>query len=555
MLSTISKLYERIVYNSIYSHLIAHRLIYDKQSGFLQGHSTTDQLLAITSLIFDQFEANHDVRAIYLDISAAFDTIPHELLLHKIKSYGIRGNTFNIISDYLHNRSVKVKVNGTLSNSSPDGFINSGVPQGSILGPLLFLLYINDLPDSLKSCTFLYADDTSIYCPVNPANPNAALNDLQNDLNLIHEWSRLWGLTFKPSKSKDITFTKNGTKQYPDMTLDNSVIPTVSKYKHLGFILDNNLNFNAHVLELAEKIQNKLNPLKRLSYSTKSCHLDIICKSFIFSHYDYCDILYDKAGCRALAKLNSTYYRAAIIVSGCIHGTSTQKVLKILNWPTLRERRKERLKIYMFKINQDSQPVYVASKFRRHISIQVRVLRNHRPYIFRAHSSAKIRNSPLYNIMTTWNNLDPVFRELRPLSLFKSRIRNRPYIKTSTVNLKNLNRKEELCLNRLRADLILKSHLYAHNFNSVNNPNCNHCGVHCTTAHFLLNCRDPNHQIRINNLKGDLRDIGVLDKFNQLNQTNKINMLLYGHEDLSLDQNKAILLTVSKFIQNNHHLF
>ena len=156
--------------------------------------------------------------------------------------------------------------------------------------------------------------------------------------------------------------------------------------------------------------------------------------------------------------------------------------------------------------------------------------------------------------MTIWNNLNPVFREIRTFSLFKSKVRLRPiYLKTSTIHLKNLNRKEELCLNRLRADLLLKSHLYAHNFTTVNNPNCNHCGVHCTTAHFMLNCRDPNHRIKINRLQGDLHDLGVLDKFNSLNRIDKLNMLLYGHDELSSDQNNAILRLVSKFIQENHH--
>lgn len=554
LLPSISKLFERIMYNAIYKHLNRHNLIYDKQSGFLQGHSTTDQLLAITSYIFDHFEKKRDVRAIFLDISAAFDTIPHDLLIHKISAYGIRGNALNIIIDYLKNRSVKVKVNGVLSNSSDDNFINSGVPQGSVLGPLLFLLYINDLPDNLNSCTFLYADDTSLYVPIDPSNPDRALTNLQNDLNAVFEWSRLWGLTFKPSKSKDIVFTKTGFKIYRDMTLNNDVIPKVDSYTHLGFILDCNLNLNAHVQNLTEKIQKKLNPLKRLSYSIKSCHLNTIFQSFIYPHYDYCDILYDKAGAHALQRLESTYYRAGCLVAGCIHGSNTQKVLKILNWPNLRDRRKERLKIYMFKVNQGAPPPYVTSLFHQFVSPPGRLVRNRRPYTFKAHSSAKLRNSPAYNLMVTWNSTDPGLRQTRSLSLFKSRIRVRQkHIKTCTVDLKNLNRKEEICLNRLRVDLLLKSHLHSHNFRNVNNPNCSSCNVLCTTTHFLLRCRDPAHRANIDTLLNTLQDLGLLINFRNLNQNDKINYLLFGNHNLTPDQNEILISKVSKFILENQY--
>ena len=133
-----SKLFERIVYDAIYAHLTRFNLIYSRQSGYLPGNSTSDQLLAITSYIFDNFELKKDVRSVFLDIKSAFDTIPHKLLIHKIQSYGIRGNILSIIASYLKNRKVRVRINGKFSTSTDENFINSGVPQGSILGPLLF---------------------------------------------------------------------------------------------------------------------------------------------------------------------------------------------------------------------------------------------------------------------------------------------------------------------------------------------------------------------------------------------------------------------------------
>ena len=115
-----------------------------------------DQLLTITSYISENLEKSADVRAIFLDITAAFDSIPHNLLLHKIKSYGVNGTCFKLIQNYLKNRRLKVRINGDVSDLSPRNLINSGVPQGSLLGPLLFLIYINDLPDTLKCNTYIY---------------------------------------------------------------------------------------------------------------------------------------------------------------------------------------------------------------------------------------------------------------------------------------------------------------------------------------------------------------------------------------------------------------
>ncbi len=178
-----------------------------------------------------------------------------------------------------------------------------------------------------------------------------------NIRNLIYEWSTRWGLIFKPSKSVDITFTKSGTTNYPNMRLYNDIIPKKLTHKHLGFILDSNLNFNSHVENLADKVQKLLNPLKFLSKWLKSHHLETIYTSFIKPHFEYCDIIYNSANNTYQDKLERKHYQAALLVSGCIHGSNTQNVLASLNWPTLSSRRNEPLKSYMFKVTTMSPPV------------------------------------------------------------------------------------------------------------------------------------------------------------------------------------------------------
>ncbi len=490
-----------------------------------------------------------------MDITAAFDKIPHHLLLHKLKSYGVRGTCFRLIKSYLTNRKIKIRVNGTYSENSPDDFINCGVPQGSILGPLLFLIYINDLPDNLSSVTFLYADDTSLYVPVDPKNPINAVTNLHNDVTLLSDWSNKWKLDFKPSKSALVTFAKTGKRDYVDFLLDHTPIPKYDSHKHLGFVLDNNLNFKDHVNHLVVKIQKLINPLKHLSRKLKSRHLNTIYCSFIAPHYDYGDVLYAAANIETLKQLDKLHYRAALLISGCIQGSNSAKVLRILNWQSLESRRTECQKIYMFKATKLTVPVYVMSIFDRYKPniVTARNLRDIKPFRFPANYSSKFRSSPALRLMSTWNNLSTTLRNLQTLSQFKSKICHRFSADriVSTTTIKNINRKEELCLNRLRVDLLLKSQLFSHNFPIIS-PNCQYCNTPETTKHFLLLCQKPNHLNELDILLNALDSLEMLTIFNQLSMINKCNFLLFGDKRFNIATNHNIILLTAKFILATH---
>ena len=556
LLNTISKLFEKIIHNSILNHLLENNFIYKNQSGFLPGHSTSDQLLSIVSFLQDNLNARRDVRAVFLDITAAFDCIPHNLLLHKIKSYGVRGNILDIVRSYLYNRKIRVRVNGVLSEPSPDNYINSGVPQGSILGPLLFLMYINDLPDDLVSKIFLYADDTSIFQPIDPGKPNKSIKIIQDDLHKIESWAKKWALNFKPSKSRDITFCTAGNPNYGPLLLDNKVIPKKTAHKHLGFYLDMHLKFDVHANELAEKIKNLLNPLKSLSSKIKSGHLNTIYVSFIRSHYDYCDILYHNASKESLQKLEQLHYSAALIVSGCIRGSNRNKVLNVLNWQTLESRRLERINLYMYKISKQLSPPYVLSIFEKYKTNHVRNFRNPLPFKQPNFTPIVYNKSPIVKMINSWNQLDRKMRDLQTFSQFKSRTNHKFLTKPTrlpTTLIKNLNRNEEKCLNRLRVDLILKSHLFQHNFLDVQNPNCTYCQKRLTTKHFFIQCQKPSHKLKISNLVHELGDLGISVLYNSLTLAKKCEFLLYGHVNNTIEQNTNLLSCVSKFIVFNHN--
>ena len=365
LLSVVSKVFERIIYKRMMEHLLEHNLLYKYQSGFLKGHSTEHQLLAIQNQIISNSRNGFDTRGIFLDIASAFDRVPHTLLLQKLKAYGINGNLLSLFGKY--------------SESSPNGYINCSVPQGSILGPLMFLVYINDLPDMLQSSCFIYADDTSIFVPTLP-NDQISQDALQNDLNSIGEWSVIWKLDFKPEKCIEVIFSKDNNF-YPGAFLNNEEISRKSQHKHLGFVLDSKLSGSDHISYISEKVQKATNPLRSLKYKVTSKQLNTMYSSYILSLFDYCDILYCNATQANLTKLDSLQYQAGLICSGALHGSNTAKVLSILNWNTLYDRRKLHAQKLMYNIHASRVPIYISELFAPFKNIVRRNLRNAREYI------------------------------------------------------------------------------------------------------------------------------------------------------------------------------
>ena len=163
LLPIIGKIFERLLYNQMFEIFIGNDLISQNQSGFKPGDSCINQLLAITHEIYKSFDACVDVRAVFLDIAKAFDKVQHQGLLYKLKQNGISGNLLETLTDFLKDRKQRVVLNG--QNTSWAN-IEAGVLQGSILGPLMFLIYINDLPDNLSAKVKLFADDNSLFSVV-----------------------------------------------------------------------------------------------------------------------------------------------------------------------------------------------------------------------------------------------------------------------------------------------------------------------------------------------------------------------------------------------------
>ena len=233
-----------------------------------------------------------EVRSVFLDISKAFDKVWHEGLIYKIKSMGISGEILNLLENYLSDRYQRVALNGQTSSWTP---VLAGVPQGSISGPLLFLIYINDLPNELQSNAKLFADDTSLFAVTN--DKNVCANILNNDLLAISKWAFNWKMLFNPDPKKpaqEVLFSRKKQVQiHTTINLNNVEVERIPFPRHFGFMLDEKLNFRQHIDSAISKINTGIAVIKKLKYTLPRNSLITIYKAFLRPLIDYGDIIYD----------------------------------------------------------------------------------------------------------------------------------------------------------------------------------------------------------------------------------------------------------------------
>ena len=296
------KIIEKIAHANMVKFLDEHNILSEKQGGFRKGFSTTRSIADLTDDFFNSINEGSISLAVFVDLRKAFDTVNHEILLKKIGQYGIRGQNLRWCIDYLANRSQVTLANGKRSS---DNVIKCGVPQGSVLGPLFFIIYVNDMQAALNGAkSQLYADDTVIYASGNSAEEVAAR--LQPELDLFTKWCRENKLSLNVKKTKQMNFgTRHAVKKASIVKLkvDNVQLKVVPTYKYLGFLLDSTLSFNYHVKTVANTVVYKSVLLSKIrKYLTEDVALKIY-KSMILPYFDYRDVVYGNAGQEELEKL------------------------------------------------------------------------------------------------------------------------------------------------------------------------------------------------------------------------------------------------------------
>mgnify|MGYP001793799177 FL=1 len=539
LLPMCDKIFERLIYNEIFKFFESNRLIVPNQSGFRPNDSCINQLLSITHEIYAAFDSNQslEVRGVFLDISKAFDKVWHQGLLYKLKTMGISGDLFNLLRSFLSDRYQRVLINGQSSGWEK---IMAGVPQGSILGPLLFLVYINDLPNNMLSNVKIFADDTSIFSVVH--DKDNSFDQLDHDLKKISEWAYRWKMSFNPDHSKqaqEVIFSrKRAEVNHSALNFNNIPVCKTSSQKHLGLILDEKLNFKEHLQVKIGKFNKGVGLLKKLHNLLPRKALLTIYKSFLRPHLDYGDIIYDQPNNESFCqKLESLQYNAALAISGAIRGTSREKLYNELGLQPLRFRRFLRKMCTLFKINFTKKPNYLYDL----IPSENHLYNTRNSDMLKTYHSRTdfFKNSFFPYSITEWNKLDSSIRNIDTLAAFKSAVLNLNGGHIYPKSIFNIHNPFGIkILTRLRLGLShLNEHRFNHNFRECINPLCS-CSLEIESVlHFFLHCHNYDH-LRTN-LLNELRKIDIT--IINLSDNNLVQLLLYGNSKYDLYSNSSIL--------------
>ncbi|GFT00454.1 probable RNA-directed DNA polymerase from transposon BS [Trichonephila clavipes] len=287
LLSSLSKAYEFVILNLLNQHCLARNIIIPEQHGFVTKCSTVTQLLRVTELVHTGFQNYQTTGMLFVDIAKAFDKIWHDGLISKMMRLGFSDQILKIIHSYLNSREFRVRVENYLSSPRP---VKSGIPQGSLLGPRLFNLYIKDIPKADNVHLAMCADDTAI---ISQHTYNFKIIErLQNYITRLQLWLIAWKIKVNASKSASLLFTKQRCiGNLPNIYIFDQPVPCVTEFKYLGFILDAKLNFSPHIraaLQKAAGMSQTLNCLIsrkcKLPIRHKICSINYFSDQFCYMH-------------------------------------------------------------------------------------------------------------------------------------------------------------------------------------------------------------------------------------------------------------------------------
>ena len=529
LLSCIGKLMEGCVYKHMYNFLTSNNVIYPNQSGFLTGHSTVYQIISLYHQLVQSFDNKSQTCVIFCDISKAFDRVWHKGLVFKLKQNGIRGQLLDWMENYLSDRSQRVFIGTSYSRSER---ILAGVPQGSVLGPLLFLIYVNDITESLLSIVRLFEDDTSLACTTsNTVDLESILN---HDLDIITKWSKQWLVTFNAAKTEVLYF---GNQQPPVLNFNDTLLDVTDTHKHLGLTFSDNCKWHKHIDNIILSGSKLLGIMRKLKFTVRHKTLNQIYVSFLRPILEYASVVWDNCTFNEKDKLEKIQIEAGRIVTGLTRSTSLYNLFRELGWLTLSERRKYQNLVLAFKITHDMVPQYLSSLFPQNVGNSVSYnLRNNDDFVLLPCRTTLFENSCVPSLISLWNQLPLNLRHLPTISSFKREISNYifqtnivpSYFSHGTRYLSVIHARIRNNCSDLKNDLFL-NHISFEN-------SCAFCDEGEDAAHYFFKCsRYHNERLQL---------------FNTLRHLHPLNchLLLHGNTELPLDANILIFYTVHKYI-------
>ena len=533
LLSNISKILERVVFTRLYEFFEENNLLSPKNSGFKKHENTINQLLHIINKIHKG-----------LDDGKAFDRVWHKGLIHKLKAFGVTGSLLKLLSCYLLNRQQRVVLENRWSSLLG---INAGVPQGSILGPLLFLVFLNDIELDIGSDLFLYADDTSLL------KCFSSLNEAEQVINIdmlkLQSWADHWLVKFNPSKTKYILISNKKIKSNLNIFLNSNKIEEVPYYKHLGITFSNDFKWTKHIDEIVKRANMKIGALLRIQDSLLRKDKSKIYTTMIRPALEYGGVIYDNCSLVDSMKIESVQKFAGRVCTGALKLTNYNKLCHDLKWQSLKSRRTVAKAILTHKIINKLAPSYLESNFCRKQCL-VPGLRNSATLVYPRCRLSPYANSFFPSQTKFWNLLQPERLKSDTKMEFKRTMLKRYFILLEEgddhVAYSALSTYFGKILTQIRLGCSpLRQHLFLHNL--TDNPFCSNCGNEIETQeHYFLNC--VKYDLERTELMNKM--LILTDDWNNLTNLIKLNLIIKGHKLKSTERFNPINALIFKAVQS-----
>ena len=419
VIPVVSKIFEKLIYDQVYQYLTANDILTNCQSGFRSLHSTLSALLEATDSWCVNIDKGLLNGVLFIDLKKAFDTINHKIILDKLSIYGFDQNVLTWFDSYLSNRSQKCNVNGHLSSESQ---ITCGVPQGSIIGPLLFLIYINDLPNCLiEGLPRMYADDTNI--SVAASNKGDLEIKINAQLENVNIWLRANKLSLNIAKTEFMIIgsrqkLQTQTDRTIDVRIDGDEIESVHFSKSLGVYIDDTLSWRKHVEEMSKKISSSIGALKRVRQFINGNTAETIYKAIIEPYFVYCCPVWDGLSQQLNEKLQKLQNRAARVITKSRYYTSAKPLIDMLGWDSVSTYRTKQKALVMYKTMHNLTPTYLQDLFTtRHSHYNLRDSED--KLSIPKPRTDYMKRSLRYSGAFLWNNLPRELRASNSIKQFK----------------------------------------------------------------------------------------------------------------------------------------
>ena len=409
---------ETLVREHNVDHMKNNKLFSTKQYGFISGRSTSLQLLAVLDKWTEAIDNGNSIDVIYMEFQKAFYTVSHGRLISKLDSYAISTTLQKWISDFLIGRLQKVTVGGCDSSWYP---VTSGIPQGSVLGPILFVLYINDLPDLVDSDAFLFADDTKVYRIITDTADSGVL---QSDLNKLDKWSDTWLIKYNASKCKHMNIGGKSTNMVKSKyELNGQELETVTLEKDIGLYIDEKLSFENHICEKVKKANSMFGMIRRNFQFLDEDMFIPLYKTYVRSHLDFASSVWAPYKIKHIEQLESVQRRATKQIPGYRDMPYPER-LKKLKLPTLSYRRLRGDLIEVYKITNkiyDSN-VHPILKYWNDMAPRTGT-RGHSKKLYPQQAKLEIRkNAFALRVVKHWNQLPEEIVSAPSVNSFKNRL-------------------------------------------------------------------------------------------------------------------------------------